>query len=103
MLLLHCHKTVIKVLHNDLTKCNQRYDYHRLLVSLGSYMSRQILIIEDETPIREMLTFILDQNGFNAVEAQDYEQALSMIKEPYPDLILLDWMLPGGTGVQLAK
>jgi two-component system phosphate regulon response regulator PhoB len=66
-------------------------------------MSRQILVVEDETPIREMITFILDQNGFNAVEACDIEQALSKIHEPYPDLILLDWMLPGGTGVKLAK
>lgn len=66
-------------------------------------MSRQILVVEDETPIREMITFILDQNGFNAVEACDIEQALAKVHEPYPDLILLDWMLPGGTGVKLAK
>jgi len=66
-------------------------------------MSRQILVVEDETPIREMITFILDQNGFNAIEACDIDQALTKIHEPYPDLILLDWMLPGGTGVKLAK
>lgn len=66
-------------------------------------MSRQILVVEDETPIREMITFILEQNGFNAVEACDIDQALTKIHEPYPDLILLDWMLPGGTGVKLAK
>ncbi len=66
-------------------------------------MSRKILVVEDETPIREMITFVLEQNGFNAVEACDIEQALAKIHEPYPDLILLDWMLPGGTGVSLAK
>ena len=66
-------------------------------------MNRQILVVEDEAPIREMITFILEQNAFNVQEAQDYEQALSLIKDPYPDLILLDWMLPGGTGVKLAK
>lgn len=66
-------------------------------------MSRQILVIEDEAPIRDMITFVLEQNGFNSVEAEDFEQALSMVKEPYPDLILLDWMLPGGTGAKLAK
>ena len=66
-------------------------------------MSGYILVVEDETPIREMITFVLDQNGFNAVEACDIEQALTKIHEPYPDLILLDWMLPGGTGVKLAK
>ena len=66
-------------------------------------MSRKILVVEDETPIREMISFVLDQNGFNAIEACDIEQALAKINEPYPDLILLDWMLPGGTGVSLAK
>ncbi|NQY49149.1 MAG: phosphate regulon transcriptional regulator PhoB [Colwellia sp.] len=66
-------------------------------------MSRNILVVEDETPIREMISFVLDQNGFNAIEACDIEQALTKIREPYPDLILLDWMLPGGTGVSLAK
>lgn len=66
-------------------------------------MSRKILVVEDETPIREMITFVLDQNGFNAIEACDIEDALTKIIEPYPDLILLDWMLPGGTGVSLAK
>ena len=66
-------------------------------------MSRKILVVEDETAIREMICFVLDQNGFNAIEACDIEQALAKIHEPYPDLILLDWMLPGGTGVSLAK
>jgi two-component system phosphate regulon response regulator PhoB len=66
-------------------------------------MSKYILVVEDETPIREMITFVLEQNGFTTVEAADYDQALLKIKEPYPELILLDWMLPGGTGVKLAK
>ena len=66
-------------------------------------MNRRILVVEDEAPIRDMITFVLEQNGFNTVEAQDFEQAISKIVEPYPDLVLLDWMLPGGTGVKLAK
>lgn len=66
-------------------------------------MNRQILVVEDETPIREMISFVLEQNGFNSIEAKDYDQAFTLIKEPYPDLILLDWMLPGGTGVKIAK
>jgi two-component system, OmpR family, phosphate regulon response regulator PhoB len=70
---------------------------------MDNKMNRQILVVEDETPIREMITFVLEQNGFNSIEAKDYEQALALIKEPYPDLILLDWMLPGGTGVKIAK
>ncbi len=66
-------------------------------------MSRQILVVEDEAPIREMISFVLEQNGFNAIEACDTEQAFSKIQEPYPDLILLDWMLPGGNGITFAK
>jgi two-component system phosphate regulon response regulator PhoB len=66
-------------------------------------MSRKILVVEDEAPIREMICFVLEQNGFNAIEAVDIDQALTKVNEPYPDLILLDWMLPGGTGVSLAK
>jgi two-component system phosphate regulon response regulator PhoB len=66
-------------------------------------MNRQILVVEDETPIREMITFVLEQNGFNAIEAEDYDEGLQKVKDPYPDLILLDWMLPGGSGVKLAK
>ncbi len=66
-------------------------------------MSGYILVVEDETPIREMITFVLEQNGFNSVEAVDIKEAKEKIIEPYPDLILLDWMLPGGSGVNLAK
>ncbi|MFC4700404.1 phosphate regulon transcriptional regulator PhoB [Glaciecola siphonariae] len=66
-------------------------------------MSRKILLVEDEAPIREMLSFVLEQAGFTVDEAEDYDVGLAKIKEPYPDLILLDWMLPGGSGVQLAK
>ncbi|MGQ8364901.1 phosphate regulon transcriptional regulator PhoB [Glaciecola sp. 1036] len=66
-------------------------------------MSRTILLVEDEAPIRDMLSFVLEQAGFTVEEAEDYDVGLDKIKEPYPDLILLDWMLPGGSGVQLAK
>ena len=66
-------------------------------------MSRTVLLVEDEAPIREMLTLVLENAGFKTIEAEDFDIAQEKIKEPYPDLILLDWMLPGGSGVQLAK
>ncbi|WP_298439875.1 phosphate regulon transcriptional regulator PhoB [uncultured Ferrimonas sp.] len=66
-------------------------------------MTANILIVEDESAIREMLAFVLDQHGFRTSSAADYDQGLAAVVEPYPDLILLDWMLPGGSGVQLAK
>lgn len=66
-------------------------------------MTARILIVEDELAIREMLTFVLEQHGFVTTTAEDLDSALDMISEPYPDLILLDWMFPGGNGIQLAK
>ncbi|TKB56660.1 phosphate regulon transcriptional regulator PhoB [Ferrimonas aestuarii] len=66
-------------------------------------MTARILIVEDESAIRDMLTFVLDQHGFQTVSAEDFEQGVQKLVEPYPDLVLLDWMLPGGSGVQLAK
>jgi len=66
-------------------------------------MSRRILVVEDEAPIREMLCFVLEQKGYQVVEAEDYDMALNKLCEPYPDLILLDWMLPGGSGINLIK
>lgn len=66
-------------------------------------MARKILIVEDEAPIREMLSFVMEQHGYQPAEAGDFDQALQQITEPYPDMILLDWMLPGGSGIQFAK
>lgn len=66
-------------------------------------MAKRILVIEDEAPIREMLCFVLEQNDFQPIEAEDYHSAISLLIEPWPDLILLDWMLPGGTGIQFIK
>ncbi len=66
-------------------------------------MSRKILVVEDEAPIREMLCFVLEQKGYQVVEAEDYDTALNKLCEPFPDLILLDWMLPGGSGINLIK
>ncbi len=66
-------------------------------------MTARILIVEDELAIREMLTFVLEQHGFTTLSAEDYDSAVSSLKEPYPDLVLLDWMFPGGSGIQFAK
>jgi len=66
-------------------------------------MASRILVIEDEVAIRDMLSFVLEQHGYEVVEADNYQSALSQLHEPYPDLILLDWMFPGGSGIQLLK
>ncbi|OAT25867.1 phosphate regulon transcriptional regulator PhoB [Proteus myxofaciens] len=66
-------------------------------------MARRILVVEDETAIREMICFVLEQNGFQPIEAEDYDAALRFLIDPYPDLVLLDWMIPGGSGLQVIK
>ncbi|EML9902311.1 phosphate regulon transcriptional regulator PhoB [Morganella morganii] len=66
-------------------------------------MARRILIVEDEAPIREMVCFVLEQNGYQPIEADDYDAAIARLVEPFPDLVLLDWMIPGGSGIQVIK
>lgn len=66
-------------------------------------MASKILVVEDEVAIRDMLSFVLEQHGYETLEADNYQSALDHLHEPYPDLILLDWMFPGGSGIQLLK
>jgi len=62
-----------------------------------------ILIVEDEAAIREMLKLNLNAAGFSVLEAEDAKQALAIIFERLPALVLLDWMLPGMSGLELAQ
>jgi len=57
-----------------------------------------ILVVEDEQAIRSMLVMVLQQYNFNVLEAADVAQAQAILDDTLPDLILLDWMLPGITG-----
>jgi two-component system, OmpR family, phosphate regulon response regulator PhoB len=66
-------------------------------------MKGKILIVEDEAAIREMLGYTLMKNGYAFEEAADVEQAEEIISRDKPDLILLDWMLPGISGVDYAR
>ncbi len=66
-------------------------------------MPKNILIVEDEAPIREMVGFAVGNAGFEISEAGDAHQAQVAIADQRPDLILLDWMLPGMSGIELAR
>ena len=66
-------------------------------------MPGRILIIEDEQAIREMVCLALDQAGFECVQAADTGEAQRQILAGLPDLILLDWMLPGMSGIDYAR
>lgn len=62
-----------------------------------------ILIVEDEDAIRGMLMMVLEQAGFKSIAAVDAAEAQKVLDEDTPDLILLDWMLPGISGVEWAR
>ena len=66
-------------------------------------MQKRILIVEDEAPIRDMVAFALRKADLQALHAADAHEALQAIAETPPDLILLDWMLPGLSGLDLAR
>ena len=66
-------------------------------------MGKDILIVEDETAIREMVRFAVARAGFEPREAADAHQAEVLIADRIPDLILLDWMLPGTSGIDLLR
>jgi two-component system phosphate regulon response regulator PhoB len=66
-------------------------------------MSSSILIVEDEPSIAELIAVNLTHAGFLPVRAFQTEQASQLMKEVLPDLIILDWMLPGQSGIQFAK
>ena len=66
-------------------------------------MKGRVLIIEDEAAIREMLGYALVRDGFQFEEAADVEQARPLIARQKPDLILMDWMLPGMSGMDYAR
>lgn len=66
-------------------------------------MQKRILIVEDEPAIRDMVAFALRKAGMDAVHAADARAAQSAIGDQVPDLILLDWMLPGISGIDLAR
>lgn len=62
-----------------------------------------ILIVEDEKPIREMVAFGLRRGGFDVIEAADCREAFDRLSETIPDLILVDWMLPDSSGLELTR
>lgn len=65
--------------------------------------NKVILVVDDEPAILEMVEFSLRRSGFKILIAEDSLQAMNQLAEKKPDLILLDWMLPDISGVDLAR
>lgn len=64
---------------------------------------RKVLIVEDEAPIRQMIAFNLTRAGFDVEEAGDCSTARARIADSRPDLVLVDWMLPDSSGLELTR
>ena len=64
---------------------------------------KQILLVEDEKAIRDMIAFGLRRAGFEVAEAEDCAQARVKIADSRPDLLLVDWMLPDMSGLELTR
>ncbi|MCF6282753.1 MAG: phosphate regulon transcriptional regulator PhoB [Candidatus Polarisedimenticolaceae bacterium] len=66
-------------------------------------MSNKILVVDDEPVIRELIRLALETAGFQVSEAGHAEEARKVLQQESPDLLLLDWMLPGRSGLELAR
>ena len=66
-------------------------------------MSATILVVEDEPAIQELIAYNLKQAGHQPLCADSAEQALRLVSNALPDLVLLDWMLPGASGIEVAR
>lgn len=66
-------------------------------------MAAKILIVDDEASIRDLLTLTLEAAGFATMVAADAQSAEIKLADAQPDVVLLDWMLPGTSGLELAR
>jgi two-component system, OmpR family, phosphate regulon response regulator PhoB len=66
-------------------------------------MKAKILLVEDEAPIRDMVSFTLKRAEMTVIVAEDVNNAIQIMGETLPDLVLLDWMMPGTSGLEFAK
>ena len=77
-------------------RCRISWDERRMIQPL-------VLIVEDEAPLQELLAYNLQRAGFDVEQAFDGDQAVDLVAERTPDLILLDWMLPHTSGIELCR
>ena len=66
-------------------------------------MSANIFIVEDEKPIITLLQYNLEKEGYKVNFSETGEEAIQNIKKDIPDLIILDWMLPDFSGIEVCK
>jgi two-component system phosphate regulon response regulator PhoB len=66
-------------------------------------MGRTVLVVDDDAPIRELLGLTLEADGYAVAFARDGRQALDELERHHPDLVILDWLMPGLDGVGFAR
>ncbi len=66
-------------------------------------MQPHVLVVEDEDALAELLQYNLNKEGFRVSVAADGEEALMLVEERQPDILLLDWMLPKISGIEVAR
>jgi two-component system phosphate regulon response regulator PhoB len=71
--------------------------------SFGGMSKPTILVVEDEAPLLTLLRYNLEKQGFRVEEAADGQEALMRVAEARPDLVLLDWMLPALSGLEVCR
>ena len=64
---------------------------------------RTVLIVDDEAAIRDMLRMALEIAEYRCIDADNIQDAYTVVVDERPDVILLDWMLPGGSGIELLR
>jgi two-component system phosphate regulon response regulator PhoB len=63
----------------------------------------QVLLVEDEPAQREVLAYNLEAEGYGVAKAESGDEALMLVEEVEPDVIILDWMLPGVSGIEICR
>ena len=70
---------------------------------MTAHDAKQVLVVDDDEMIRRLVRTVLEADDFNVIEAPDGEQALTMIDELHPSVVVLDIMMPGINGVEVCR
>jgi two-component system, OmpR family, phosphate regulon response regulator PhoB len=73
------------------------------MMQVGMSAKPRVLIVEDEDAQAEVLRYNFDSEGFDVMVAADGDEAMLAVEEQQPDLVILDWMLPGTSGIAVCK
>jgi len=71
--------------------------------NFGGLAKPTVLVVEDEAPLLTLLRYNLEKQGFRVDEAADGQEALLRVAEARPDIMLLDWMLPSLSGIEVCR